>query len=194
MILYSFLARISHQVSSRGRRGAVPGGIIDRRGAQSYWTVGTSRCARTGGNAEGVRPRRGLAWARRARRCEKMPLGAVHLRPQQEAGGICGFDTYQSSKRRGWATLYLGENWMTAAALTGGRRIALDTLVQGMLDPCFIMLYRRTPSAPLTSGHVNPSLLQLMPPRSRYVSRWRRHARNCHQCAVVFQSLGLKVK
>jgi hypothetical protein len=64
-------------------------GIFDLP-VQSYSTVGTSRLARMGGYAEGVSPRRGLAWARRARRCEKMPLGAVHLCPQQEAGEICG--------------------------------------------------------------------------------------------------------
>ena len=72
----------------------MPSGIFDLRGAQSYSTVGTSRSARTGGNAEGVRPRRGLAWARRARRCEKMPLGAVHPRPQQIAGEICGLKPF----------------------------------------------------------------------------------------------------
>ncbi len=60
------LARISHQVSSRGRGGAVPSGILDLRDAESYSSV------------------------RRASRCEKMPLGAVHPRPQQRAGEICG--------------------------------------------------------------------------------------------------------
>ncbi len=41
-------------------------GIFDLRGAQAYSTV------------------------RRAHRWEKMPLGTVHRRPQQEAGEICG--------------------------------------------------------------------------------------------------------
>jgi len=60
------LARISHQLSSRGRRGAVLSGVFNLRGAESYLTV------------------------RRAPRSEKTPLGAVHRRPQQEAGEICG--------------------------------------------------------------------------------------------------------
>ena len=44
----------------------MPGGVFDLRGAQSYLIV------------------------RRARRCEKMPLGMVHRRPQQKAGEKCG--------------------------------------------------------------------------------------------------------
>ena len=62
------LVRISRQVPSRGRRGAVPSGVFDPRGAEAYSTV------------------------RRAPRGEKTPLGAVHRRPQQEAGEICGLD------------------------------------------------------------------------------------------------------
>jgi endonuclease-3 len=60
------LARDSHQLSSRGRRGAVPSGVSDPRGAESYLKV------------------------RRAPRGEKTPLGAVHRRPQQKAGEKCG--------------------------------------------------------------------------------------------------------
>jgi hypothetical protein len=60
------LARTSHQLSWRGRRGAVPSGVFDLRGAESYLTV------------------------RRAPRSEKPPLGAVHRWPQQEAGEKCG--------------------------------------------------------------------------------------------------------
>jgi hypothetical protein len=59
-------ARVSHQLSSRGRRGAVPSGVFDPRGAESYFTV------------------------RRAPRGEKTPLGAVHRWPQQKAGEKCG--------------------------------------------------------------------------------------------------------
>ena len=44
----------------------MPSGVLDPRGAESYLKV------------------------RRAPRGEKTPLGAVHRRPQQEAGGICG--------------------------------------------------------------------------------------------------------
>jgi len=62
------LPGISHQDPSRGRRGAVPSAVFDPRGAESYSTV------------------------RRVPRGEKTPLGAVHRRPQQEAGEICGLD------------------------------------------------------------------------------------------------------
>ena len=58
----------------------MPSCVFDLRDAESYSTVGTSRSARTGGNAEGVRHRRGLAWARRASRGEKTPLDMVHHR------------------------------------------------------------------------------------------------------------------
>jgi len=60
-----FLARISHWVSSRGRRSDVPSGVFDPRGAERVLVV------------------------RRAPRGEKTPLGAVHRRPQQKAGEIC---------------------------------------------------------------------------------------------------------
>ena len=62
------LARISHRLSSRGRRGDVPSGVFDPRGAEAYQAV------------------------RRAPRREKTPLGAVHRRPQQKAGEICGLE------------------------------------------------------------------------------------------------------
>jgi len=60
------LARTSHRLSWRGRRGAVPSGVFDLRGAESYLTV------------------------RRAPRSEKTPLGMAHRRPQQKAGEKCG--------------------------------------------------------------------------------------------------------
>ncbi len=62
------LARISHRVSSRSRRGAVLSGVFDLRGAERVLAV------------------------RRAPRGEKTPLGAMHRRSQQEAGEICGLD------------------------------------------------------------------------------------------------------
>ncbi len=82
---------------------------------------------------------------------------------------------------------------MNAATLMAGKRVGLDALVRRMLDPCFVMLHRRVPKAATASGHVNPSLLQLMPPRSRFVRKWRRHAERCPQCAIVFRSLGLQI-
>jgi hypothetical protein len=36
-------------------------------------------------------------------------------------------------------------------------------------------------------------MLALSPPRSRYVRRWRRHARHCLACANVFRYFGLSV-
>jgi hypothetical protein len=60
------IGRVSHQLSWRGQRGAVPSGVFDPRGAESYFTV------------------------RRAPRGEKTPLGAVHRWPQQKAGEKCG--------------------------------------------------------------------------------------------------------
>ena len=67
------LTRISHQLSSRGRRGAVPSGVCDLRGADSYSTV------------------------RGAPRGEKTPLGALHRRPQQKVGEICGLTLFMRS-------------------------------------------------------------------------------------------------
>jgi len=94
------LARISHRVSARGRRGAVPSGVFDPRGAERVLAV------RYGAPPALVSPRHqrvsdGLARGRafghtallsagRAPRGEKTPLGAVHRRSQQEAGEICG--------------------------------------------------------------------------------------------------------
>jgi len=66
--LHPELACDFHQLSSRGRRGAVPSGVFDLRGAESYLTV------------------------RRAPRSEKTPLGAVHRRPQQNAGENRGLE------------------------------------------------------------------------------------------------------
>jgi len=66
MIRLMTLTRTSRQLSWRGRRGAVPSGVFDLRGVESYLTV------------------------RRAPRSEKTSLGAVHRRPQQEAGEKCG--------------------------------------------------------------------------------------------------------
>jgi hypothetical protein len=65
------LTRASHRYSSRGRRGAVPGGVFDSRRAESYLTV------------------------RRALRGEKTSLGGVHRRPQQKAGDQCGLTVHQ---------------------------------------------------------------------------------------------------
>ena len=62
------LARIRHQLSSRGRRGAVLRGHADRRAMQAYLTV------------------------RQIGRREHGRAGRVHRRPQQEVGDGCGLD------------------------------------------------------------------------------------------------------
>jgi hypothetical protein len=71
--------------------------------------------------------------------------------------------------------------------------MALDRLVQRMVDAGFVVRYRRTPSMRERDGHVSPSILSVAPPRSRYVRRWRRHARHCPSCAEVFRYLGLSI-
>jgi len=101
--LTSTLTRISHQLSSRDRRGAAPSGVFDPRGAERVLAV------RYGAPPALVSHRHqrvsdGLAWGRalghsallsagRAPRGEKTPLGVVHRRSQQEAGEICGLKT-----------------------------------------------------------------------------------------------------
>jgi hypothetical protein len=60
------LARISHQLSSRGREGVVRCGVCDPRGAERVLAV------------------------RRAPRGEQMPQIAADFRPQQKAGEKCG--------------------------------------------------------------------------------------------------------
>jgi len=62
------LARISHQLSSRGRKTVVRCGVCDLRAAESYLTV------------------------RRAARRKQTPQIAADLRPQQEVGEICGLE------------------------------------------------------------------------------------------------------
>lgn len=84
---------------------------------------------------------------------------------------------------------------MTAAAMVAdGTRVGLDHLVRLMFEPCFVMSHRRIPPMVERAGHVSPTMLSLEPPRSRYVRRWRRHARNCSSCAAVFSHLGISLK
>ena len=84
---------------------------------------------------------------------------------------------------------------MTAAAITmDGRRLGMDQLVQLMMEPCFVMRHRRTTPMAEKAGHVSATLLSLESPRSRYVKRWKRHARSCSSCALVFSHLGFSLK
>ena len=82
---------------------------------------------------------------------------------------------------------------MCAAASNRDDRQALDEIVGRMLEPGFVIRHRRAPAGRKTGAHVDPEMLALSPPRSRYVRRWRRHARHCLDCANVFRYLGLSL-
>jgi hypothetical protein len=86
-----------------------------------------------------------------------------------------------------------GFDGMTPGVPISARRKALDQLVRQMAESGFVVRYRRPPSMRETSGHVSASMLAVAPPRSRYVRRWRRHARHCESCAQVFRYMGLPV-
>ncbi len=84
---------------------------------------------------------------------------------------------------------------MTSVAITmDGKRLGMDQLVRLLMEPCFVMRHRRTPPMAERAGHVSPTMLSLEPPRSRYVRRWKRHARSCSSCALVFSHLGISLK
>jgi len=82
---------------------------------------------------------------------------------------------------------------MCAAAGNRGDRQALDEIVEKMGEPGFVIRHRREPSGRKSGAHVDPAVLALSPPRSRYVRRWRRHARHCLDCANVFRYHGLSL-
>lgn len=73
-----------------------------------------------------------------------------------------------------------------------GRR-TLDDIVGDLVEPGFVIRHHRPPPVREPGSHVNPELLALSPPRSRYVKRWRRHARHCLECANVFRYFGLSL-
>ena len=75
----------------------------------------------------------------------------------------------------------------------GGGRQSLDRLVAKLKEPGFRVLYQRVPFTGNSSGHVNLDELAMAPPRSRYVRKWRRHARRCASCAEAFRYLGLSL-
>ena len=83
---------------------------------------------------------------------------------------------------------------MTGTADRGERRLSLDALVEKSADTNFVVRHRRVPTLRERSGHVSPSMLAVQPPRSRYVRKWRRHARRCPECAAVFRYLGLSLR
>ena len=78
-------------------------------------------------------------------------------------------------------------------AWTAGRRQTLDLLVPQMMEPGFVIRYRRVPALRERPGHVSPTMLANVAPRSRYTRTWRRHAAHCPDCAAVFRYLGLTV-
>lgn len=87
-----------------------------------------------------------------------------------------------------------GEDDVETGATMGGGRQSLDRLMARLREPVFLIRHRRVPSATPSSGHVNLDELAMAPPRSRYVRRWRRHARRCRTCAEAFRYLGLSLK
>jgi hypothetical protein len=82
---------------------------------------------------------------------------------------------------------------MSGEAAKGGGRKALDELVGELVKPEFALRHRRLPEVPEGGGHVSPEVLAMVPPRSRYVRRWRRHARHCLACANVYRYFGLSL-
>jgi hypothetical protein len=80
----------------------------------------------------------------------------------------------------------------TEAAAARGR-LTLDLLVPQMTEPGFVIRYRRLPVLRERSGHVSPTMLANVAPRSRYARRWRRHAVHCSDCAAVFRYLGFAI-
>ncbi|MFV2072939.1 MAG: hypothetical protein ACC742_09850 [Thermoanaerobaculales bacterium] len=82
---------------------------------------------------------------------------------------------------------------MCAAESNRDQRQALDKIVDQMGEPGFVIRHRRPPAARKTGAHVDPEVLALAPPRSRYVRRWRRHARHCLECANIFRYFGLSL-
>lgn len=81
-----------------------------------------------------------------------------------------------------------------AGVVADGTRFGLDHLVRLMFEPGFVMRHRRVLVMTERTGHVSPTMLSLESPRSRYVRRWKRHARTCPSCAAVFAHLGISLK
>lgn len=74
----------------------------------------------------------------------------------------------------------------------GGRK-ALDDIVERMAEPGFAANHPRAATKRPTGAHVNPEILALSQPRSRYVRQWRRHARHCQDCSNIFRYLGISL-
>jgi len=72
-----------------------------------------------------------------------------------------------------------------------GNRKALDDIIGRMVEPGFAARHPRVSTKRATGAHVNPEILALSRPRSRYVRQWRRHAKHCQDCSNVFRYLGI---
>ena len=83
---------------------------------------------------------------------------------------------------------------MESGETMGRGRQSLDRLVAKLNEPGFRIRHQRVPDTGWSSGHVNIDELALAPPRSRFVRRWRRHARRCSVCAEVFRYLGIDLR
>ena len=82
---------------------------------------------------------------------------------------------------------------MNPSAMKKRVRENLDRLVTQMAKPGFVYRFRRAPRMTESSSHVSPAMLSMESPRSRYVRKWRRHARLCPTCAETFRYFGLSL-
>lgn len=82
---------------------------------------------------------------------------------------------------------------MSGKAEDPGGRKALDEIIASAAETDFVTRHRRVPPVSTTGAHVNADILAMVPPRSRYVHRWRKHARHCLECANVYRYFGLSL-
>ncbi len=82
---------------------------------------------------------------------------------------------------------------MSEKAENSSARKALDEIVASAAETDFVTRHRRVPPVSTTGAHVNAEILAIVPPRSRYVRRWRKHARHCLECANVYRYFGLSL-
>lgn len=82
---------------------------------------------------------------------------------------------------------------MSGKAEDSSARKALDEIIARAAETDFVTRHRRVPPVSTTRAHVNAEILAIVPPRSRYVRRWRKHARHCLECANVYRYFGLSL-
>jgi hypothetical protein len=103
-----------------------------------------------------------------------------------------GMGLFDSRYTRGREGIQRNDH-MSGKAENPGARKALDEIVSRAADPDFVTRHRRVPEISKTGAHVNPEILAMVPPRSRYVHQWRKHARHCLECANVYRYFGLSL-